>query len=66
MSEWLTSEQAARILGVHRSTLERYPIPYRQDRPSAWRRYRLEDLEHYVATHTISPKRPAKAIGDPR
>lgn len=66
MTEWLTSAQAARILGVDRSTLSRYAIPYRQDRPTAWRRYRREDLETYMAEHTIRPVRRAKSIGDPR
>jgi hypothetical protein len=66
MNEWLTSAQAARLLGVHRSTLSRYPIPYRQDRSSSWRRYRLEDLELYISTHTVRPRTAAKALGDPR
>jgi hypothetical protein len=66
MSAWLTSAQAAAILGVDRSTLSRYPIPYRQDQPSSWRRYRMEDLEAYVAEHTIRPVRRARGLGDPR
>lgn len=65
-AEWLTSEEAAAMLGVHRSTLSRSAIPYRQDRASSWRRYRRADLELYVSTHTIRPTRHAKALGDPR
>lgn len=65
MNEWVTSSEAAAILGVHRSTLYRHPIAYRQDGSRSWRRYNRAVLSEYMASHTVRPKR-ARGLGDPR
>ncbi|GAB4270657.1 MAG: helix-turn-helix domain-containing protein [Candidatus Promineifilaceae bacterium] len=53
-NQWLTLSQAARILGVHTTTLRRWAdngdIPYLLT-PGGHRRFSLQDVEQFAANH---------------
>lgn len=51
---WLTSTEAAAMLGVHPVTLKRaISIPYFKTPPNGWRKYRRSDVERYLEAHML-------------
>jgi hypothetical protein len=53
--DWLTPHQAARMLGVHRNTLLRWPVPYRRVGALGWRRYSRRDVEAFLERSRVEP-----------